>query len=769
MKVPRNVTTMILIALTFIGFATPTATAKEITGVDTTDSVPESIEIVLSPKASELERFAALELQRYLKHLFNVSARVAPEPSDSADAVLLLGVSTDPGVSYLSEDRLPQLSDQGFLLRNTSRDGKPAMIIVGGSPRAMMWGVYELVERYGVRYLLHGDVFPPNGQRFYLPEIDRVFEPIFKARWFKTMGDFAIGMEGWGMADYRPLLDQLAKLKFNRIRVGGYSTAPYLDLQFKGVRRQSAYLFYGEHFRITPDMPGRHLFGEATEYWHPDLPPSDAPYEELLAAGQRHMHDLIAYAESRGIDSSSVWSITDFPKDLESVVPDAQPVKQFGLLTVAPGPSVQPDNPELLDIGGTVLRSILDQYPDAHSYGFPVTTENPSWIEMYEWAWKELDKQYHVESVESLDRLLQRAAEHTDHWGGGAVRAVNMAKGGLAGLCFLLHLWNSPDVLSESLRPDACLVLYEPAEALWPILPLVLPKGSELVVVIDYNCARVLRRRHVFQELPTKEIPTTMVLSLHDDSIGVLPMLTTHALHDLVVDIRKVGVAGVCTRQWLIGDHDPSMAYLSKASWDATTTPEAVLVDQIRAVCGPAAVEPMLETFRHVEAVTSAMEIHGMGLTFPAPNMMTRQWSAGPMPDELAEDRAIYQRALDAIAKVPTPDRPEGKEYVRYWTGRLQFAVEYFDALEAVKKAASMEKAADDAKKNGDQTAYLAKLAEAIQLTEQAHAAAFHSIETFAGVARDKADRGAIATMAEYVCRQLKRKADSLRAALEET
>ena len=24
------------------------------------------------------------------------------------------------------------------------------------------------------------------------------------AFWFKTMGDFAMGMEGWGMADYRP-------------------------------------------------------------------------------------------------------------------------------------------------------------------------------------------------------------------------------------------------------------------------------------------------------------------------------------------------------------------------------------------------------------------------------------------------------------------------------------------------------------------------------------------------------------------------------------
>ncbi len=764
MNMSRSVIAVALTSCTLAWLVTPTAFAKETK--NTSPAAPESVELVLRSDASELERFAGAELQRYLKRLFGVSARIVPKPTASANAVFLLGAATGPDIPSLSKDSLPRLSHQGFLLRKTSISGKPAMVIVGGSPVATMWGVYELVERYGVRYLLHGDVFPSKGPKFHLAQVDRVFEPVFKSRWFKTMGDFAMGMEAWGMADYRPFLDQLAKLKFNRIRVGGCSTAPFLDLRLKGIRRKFAVLFYGDHFPITPDMPGRQLFGNAKEFWHPDLPPSDASYEELLAAGRRHMHELIAYARSRGIDSSSVWSITDFPKDFRSVIPDAKSVQQLGLLTVAPGPKARPDNPDLLDIGGTVLRSILDQYPDAHSYGFPVTTELPSWVDMYQWAWDELDKQHGIESITSLDNALRRAGEHAEHWGGGSARAVNSAKGGLTGLYFLLRLWNSPEVRPKTRRPDARLVLYEPAEALWPILPRILPKHSELVVVIDYNSTRVLRRRHVLKELPAKQIPTTMVLSLHDDSVGMLPMLSTHALHELVGDMRKAGISGVCTRQWMIGDHDPSMTYLSKAAWDATITPRAVYIDQIRAVCGQAAVEPMLKTFSHVEAVTSAMELHGMGLTFPTSHMMRRQWSAEAMPKDLAEDRAIYQRALDSIAKVPTPARPEGKQYIGYWKGRLRFAVEYFDAIEAVKKAATMEKAAQDAKKKGDQAAYRAKLAETIRLTEAAHDTAFQAIETFAAVARDQADRGAVATMAQYVCRYLKQKADSLRVEL---
>ena len=291
---------------------------------------PQSIAVVISQDASGLEQFAAAELQRYLQRLFAVSVTVGSSPNDTADSVFMLGTPGQLPVYELGETPLPQLSDQGFLLRKTTCMNKPAMAIVGGSPAAMLWGVYELVERYGVTYLLSGDVYPETRQAFFLPEINQVFEPAFKARWFKTMGDFAMGMEGWGMADYRPFLDQLAKLKFNRIRIGGCASAPFLDLQLKGVKRQSAVLWYGEHYPITPDMPGRKLFGNATEFWNPDLLTPQAPCDQLVAAGQRHMHELIAYARSRGIDASSVWSLTDFSKDFRSVIPDAQTVNQLG-------------------------------------------------------------------------------------------------------------------------------------------------------------------------------------------------------------------------------------------------------------------------------------------------------------------------------------------------------------------------------------------------------------------------------------------------------
>jgi len=627
-----------------------------------------------------------------------------------------------------------------------------------------LWGVYDLVERYGVRYLLSGDVYPEMKKEFYLPEIDQVLEPAFRERWFKTMGDFAMGTEGWGMADYRPLLDQLAKLKFNRIRVGSSPSQPFLDLQIEGVKRESTTLWYGERFPITEDMPGRKLFGKEKEFWNPDLPFQEAGYDKLAAAGQRHLHELVAYANSRGIEGSSVWSITDFSKDFRSIVPDAQAVQQLGALTITPGPAVQPDNPQLTAFASTVIRKIVDEFPEMQAYGFPVGTEWPGWIDQYEWAWNELDKLYDIESVVSLEEVLRTARERADY-PGGPDRAEAEVKGHITGLYFLLRLWNNPRLLAHSAKPDARLVIYEVAEELFPILPLVLPPNSELVLVIDYNATRVLARREVLQHIPGKEVPTTMVLSLHDDSVGLIPLLTTHSLHEIVGEMRKTGVSGLATRQWMLSDHDASMAYLSKAAWYPETTPRSVYVDQIGSVCGAAAVEPMLEAFREIEAVTVALEDHGMGLAFPWPGMVTIQyWHPRPFEKILPEDVAGYRRALAAVRKTPTPSRPEGKAYVRYWEKRLEFGIGYLEAIQTVKQAAIAEKAAHDAKDSGDTQGYQDSLGAAMRHAEAALRTMVRAIDTFAEVAKNRADAGAVATMGEFVYRPMKRKTEALQA-----
>ena len=722
-----------------------------------------TVELIISKESDELERFAASELQGYLRRLFGVSASIANSPGKTAEYFFILGNPHKNLAQALGKENFPQLSNQGFLLRKITLTGKPAIVVAGGSPVATMWGVYELVERYGVRYLLHGDIYPEKKGDFHLPEIDKVFEPVFRVRWWRTMGDFAMGTEGWGMADYRPLLDQLAKLKFNRIRVGSSPSQPFLHLEIKGVKQQSATLWYGYRYPITEDMPGRELFSDEKEFWNPDLPLPGASYEELIAAGERHCHELIAYAHSRGMESNFIGAVTDFPKDFRPIIPDAQTVYQLGNLTVGPGPAVMPDNQDLLEIAGEVIKTTINTYPEADSYGFGVSPEASSWTERYKWAWQKLDEKYQIGQIISLEETLEKASNRTGY-AQGAERALTDLKGHITGLYFMDRLLSSPEVLPKSLKPDTRIAIYEVAEELFPILSRVMPKGSELVVVMDYTPTRVLRRRDVLRNVSAKEIPAILILTIQDDNIGVLPQLTTGSLYELVCDLRKYGWSGFCTRQWMISDHDPCVSYLSKAAWNANVTPEEVYIDQIRAVCGEAAIKPMLEAFRELEAVTVALEEHGVGLTFPVPGMMMKHWAPGPFSSQLAEDREGYRRALSAVRKVPQPSRPEGKTYVDYWIGRLEFGIGYFDTIESVRKAATAEQAAKEAKEKGDERSFRAYLSETVEQAQVAQKKARQCIEAFANVAKNQSDRGTIATMAEYVYRPLKQKVEKLRA-----
>src|SRR5450631_1771128 len=134
------------------------------------------VSVVLSKNAPELERFAATELCGYLEKLFGVNTEPAISPIANSTAVFLVGSpSTNPWIKSF-----PKVSDQGIVIRNAT-GSKSTLIVGGGSPKATLWAVYELAERWGVRYLLDRDALPAKA-RFDIPQLNIVMEPIFKVR-----------------------------------------------------------------------------------------------------------------------------------------------------------------------------------------------------------------------------------------------------------------------------------------------------------------------------------------------------------------------------------------------------------------------------------------------------------------------------------------------------------------------------------------------------------------------------------------------------------
>ena len=711
---------------------------------DTSDNT--RVGVIVSENAPDLERFAAEQLCDYLEKLFGIHTRPASSLSAAMKTLFLVGdLDTDVGVEgVMQEDAFPPISEQGFILRRVQYQGRPSLVARGDSPRATLWAVYELVERWGVRYLLHGDVLP-TPCAFHLPDLDVVMEPTLPVRQWRVINDFACGPEAWGMEDYRPVLDQLAKLKFNRILLSVWPWQPFLHYEVKGIKRESATLWFDFHYPITDDMVGRHLFDDEEEFWNPDLPRGTS-YEEFTAAGERLIHDLIDYAHRRGIECVIVATLTEFPPEFAPLLKNAQEVHQLAELTVVPSAETDIDDPALTELATTVLRATVDTYPEVDyvALGMP---EFRQWSGLYERAWQALDTKYNISSKRSLDDVLTAATQRSAY-PGGEERALQEVKGDIVALYFYNRLLNEIHALKESRRPDMKFIYNSIAEELFPLLGNLVPHNWETLNFVDYTASRIVKRREVLENVPSQEHACSLIYTLHDDNVGLLPQLATGSLHELTKDLIQHGWAGFSTRYWLIADHDPCVAYLSKAAWEEGVTHQNVYCDQIRAVCGEGCIEDMLTMFREVEETTIALEDHGLGLTFPVPGMLTKHWTSQPMSDELVEDRQGYQRALDAAYRAREKAQPSGQSYVDYWIGRLRFGIGYLDMIAAVRRAAIAE--ADG------------KYVDAIQCAETALVTAREALEAYAGVVRDQSDRGAIAVMNEYVYRPLEEKIATL-------
>ena len=704
------------------------------------------VAVIISENAPELERFAAEQLCDYLEKLFDLQTRPQSSVSEEAETLFLIGsLDTDFVVQGVTEEGVfPPVSEQGFILRRMQFQGCPSLLICGGSPRATLWAVYELVEHWGVRYLLHGDVLPTSGT-FHLSDLDIVMEPALSVRQWRVINDFACGPESWGMGDYRSVLDQLAKLKFNRILLSVWSWQPFLHYEVKGIKRESATLWFDFHYPITDDMVGRGLFGDEEEFWNPDLP-RGASYEEFMAAGQQLVQNLINYAHRRGMECVIVATLTEFPPEFAPLLTDAQEVHQLAELTVVPTAETDIDDLSLTELAVAVLRATVDTYPEVDyvALGMP---EFRQWSGLYERAWNALDAKYNIAAQCPLNDVLTAATQRSAY-PGGEERALQEVKGDIVALYFYDRLLNEKEALKESCRPDMKFIYNNVAEELFPVLGDLVPCGWETLNFVDYTASRIVKRREVLENISSSGHACSLIYTLHDDNVGLLPQLATGSLYELTQDLCRHGWAGFSTRYWLIADHDPCVAYLARAAWDQNVNHEDVYRDQISAVCGKACVEDMLTAFREVERTTVALEVHGLGLTFPVPGMLTKHWTPQPMSDELVTDRQGYQRALDAALRARDKAQPSRQSYVDYWIGRLKFGIGYLDMIAAVRRAAIAET---------DQ-----QPTEAILQAEIALATAYQALEAYADVVRDQSDRGAIAVMNEYVYRPLKDKVAAL-------
>ena len=105
--------------------------------------------IVVRAEASACERYAAEELRDFLKRLTGVELPIADDTSPLPAHAVLLGdtrhTATILSAAGAETFDVVTLGDEGFRLKVTDE----RLLVLGGSGRGPLYGVYELLERFG--------------------------------------------------------------------------------------------------------------------------------------------------------------------------------------------------------------------------------------------------------------------------------------------------------------------------------------------------------------------------------------------------------------------------------------------------------------------------------------------------------------------------------------------------------------------------------------------------------------------------------------------
>jgi hypothetical protein len=699
-----------------------------------------NVNVVVGDTPSSLDRFAASELCDYLQKLYELRVHPSRAISGTPDYIFFIGNPKTNKVAkmLLTSYQFPTVSDQGFVLQTTTVKGRPALVIGGGSSRATLWAVYDLVERWGVRYLQDRDVYPPLSS-LKVQSLNVVKEPVFRVRAHPSIQDYAPSGESWGLADFRPLIDQLAKLKFNRLNILAFGYQPYLDWGLKGVQRNSAHVWYDYHYPIMPDMVGRQLFDDRSEFWNPDLP-LNASYKELVTAGERQIHNLIQYAHERGMEAMVFAPTTDFPPEFAPLLKGAVQSLQ---LTIRPGPDTPVSDPELFDLSTAVLRATLNTYPEA-DYVSIAMPEETQWLGAYEEAWKALDAKYGINQIRSLSDVLA-SAEHRKgsvRWPG--LRGLNQAKADIMALDFYDRLLRSPELLKGTLNPNMKFMYSEQAEELFPLLGRILPKGWEVSAMPENQPEHFLPRAEILDTLPTDKIPGVMDVTLDDDVVGIVPQFRPTILARMLQELQRRHWSGFTTRERFPGDHDVILAFLGRAAWDSNATPDSVAQDLLVPLCGEKCAAKMRYTFSSVEKATLNVATNRTDFGYYIPKMLMKFWVPGPTPAYLQDLHNQYEAALKAATEAEALATPEGRWYPAYWVGRLKFALGYAETVAAIQRAATAEAA------NNKE--------ECRKQTDLALTTLRNATESYVSIARTRTDVGAVAVLNEYGIRPLNAK-----------
>ena len=721
------------------------------------------ITIVTGPAAPALEQKAAEELARYLQTLFGCLPQLDCKLPDQAEALFLVGSpETNPAVGQAAGGQWPQLSEQGFVLRKLTHRGIPTVVAGGGSPVATLWAAYELLEHYGVRYLLHEDVLPAEMGGFSLPQLDATYEPVQKIRMWRVMNCLPHGPETWRLVQHQQFIDQLTKLKFNGIHLVLWPWHPFVHFAYQGVERSWATLNFRCTYCLDETCIGHDRVPRDNWLYNPEFAGAET-YQEMLEIGQRLIHNIITYAQDQGMRVSIGIQPLDFPAEFAPVLQETMHTEQLESLTVSERGDLT--NPQHIGLAETVVNAYLDTYPQADEI-ILITPEHPHAEQGLAKAWEALNARANLEPEYTLTDFIKQA-EHNHLNPGGPPRVPRELKSEISMLHFFSQFFDATSLLQRAHDKNITVGLGAGGGGevvLLPIMDRLLWPEAHYATSLGYTGSEAIRKLHFAEQLDASKLSTSLTLTLQDDNRGPLPQVATGNCHHLLDMTARCGWQGFCTRYWPLDELDPPAAYLSRASWDNSVTPKMAYNDHASHIYGEAAVRPFNLAMTQLEQITAILDTEYLGLFFPVPGATAQRplRADTPINPGLLAIRATIRRCRDTFARILELPGGSGAKQANlsHWIGRCEFAMALIDQRLQLHLAGgerqAFAEAETDAQKDQHRQSFEQHVTQALALGEKA-------CTLLADHIRDDSDRGQLAAYNQFCLREVREESEVIR------
>jgi hypothetical protein len=376
---------------------------------------------ILAPaEAGFQERLASKELARGLRNL-----GLARPPIQAAGSGGEAG--NEDVVFSLRVDKEAFTEPEAYEIRQEPSKGKGARIrLSGATPQAVLYAVFDFLERQGAFFGLDGDVYPLQPARnLNLPVAKHPWQakPRFKTRGLLPWPDFLNCITVYNHEEHRAYLEAMLRMRFNTLGIHVYSGAKqwaesFLSFEYAGV----GHLCYTDttatnRWGYIPERTSSYGMG-APDYFAAEVFGSEATtratscWEDAKFA-QQIWGDAFRYAKKLGIRTGVGFEPYQIPDEIFRATPPESHYKSNN--PKVPGPRIDPESVAAKDILEARLGHLLEVYP----------TVDYVWLwedEAMNWASQKESVPFSVTPFQQAHDFLRRHAPEkrlvVSGWGG---------------------------------------------------------------------------------------------------------------------------------------------------------------------------------------------------------------------------------------------------------------------------------------------------------------------------------------------------------------